>query len=229
MDDKSEKSGPLGKFYNSIDRWLGLEMPADVKRIYQYPKQGDPSLWIDFLTKEKPFKAWHYSSSLSTDPENIKTIPESNTRSVIHFFPPEAEDAYKREGSSTFWLDDDEFQGKKISVVKRNVAAFTDLLVAIKNGELGQTDYIIGETNYIMANFAQDLGFRRCWEEGYNPPDLNRPMMDEDFDYKVGVSVEDLVEMYDLKNQTPTQESVFAVIKQNRIAKKSATNAPVGI
>ncbi|MDO8460870.1 MAG: hypothetical protein Q7S38_00335 [bacterium] len=220
MSESKDNSSPIDRVFDSIGRKLGFEKSPDEKAIYQYPKQDEPVLWIDLLTREKPFKAWYYSIDLSKDPESIRIIPESNTRSVIHFFPQEAEETYKRQTEENPWLDDPVFRNKRISITKQNITAFIDLLNTIKNGELEGTEYIIGETNYIMANFALGIGFKRCWQEGFNPPDLTMPMDDEDHEYKIGVSVAELFEIYDLKNQAPTKGSVLKKIKENKAKNK---------
>jgi|SRR3989344_5015378 len=217
MDEETKGGYNLvHKIQDSFGRFLGIEKPANREVIYRYPKNGETVLLVDLETKEKPFKAWHYSLSSSTDPGNIRTIPENPTRSVINFVPPEAYKAYQKQTEETSWLEDPEFRGKRLSITRNNIAAFADLLNAVKNGELKQTEYIIGETNCQMATLALSLGFRRCWEDGYNQPDLTKPLVDENQDYKVGISVADLIQMYNLENEVATETSVLKAIRTNR-------------
>lgn len=225
----NENSGSIpssvDRFFNSVDKKLGFEKAPDIKVIYQYTKNDKPVLWVDLLTKQPDqpdFKAWYYSPSGLVDPKNIRTIPRGKTRSVIHFLPPEAEEAYKRQTEEASWLEDPIFREKKISIARGNIDAFIDFLNAIKEKKLGSTEYIIGETNYIMANFVLSLGFKRCWEEGYNPPDLTQPMRDEEHNYKFGISISELTELYDLNNQSPTKESVISVIRENDKKRKKS-------
>ena len=212
-----EGKGRIKRISDAIDRKLGWENPPDVKLLYQYPKTGEPVLWVDLLTKENNFKAWHYSLGDGEGSANIRTIPESRTRSVIHFAPPEAVEAFRRQKSEEdSWLEDPEFLAKSPAILRRNVAAFTDLLRVIRNGEWSGTDHIIGVTNYKQANFALALGFKRCWEEGLNPPDLSMPMLDESRDYSVGISLEELKKRYDMTDHDPTEMSVLKTITANR-------------
>ncbi len=223
--ETGENPGFVNRLFDSIDRKLGLEKSSEVKTIYQYPKQGEPRLWVDLLTKETNFKAWRYSVNDSVEPEYLRTIPEATTRTVIHFFPPEAEEAYKRQTEEESWLDDPEFRRKNVSIARNNLVAFVDFLKAVREHQFGETEFIVGETNYIMANFAMRLGFKRCWEEGYNPPDLTRPVVNEDLEYKFGISVAALVELYDLDNQEPTESTVLEMVRKNnaRIKQENKT------
>lgn len=222
MDEEKSK-GPLDKMFDSIDSKLGFEKSPDIKVIYQYPKSGEPILWIDQWTKEKDFKPWYYSTSSSAKDADIKTIPPSNIRNVAHFFPREAEEAYQRQKTEeTSWLEDEKFRSQSLSIIKKYIPAFVNLLGEIKNGTLQGVNYIIGETNYRMANMALAFGFKRCWEEGYMQPNLSESMSDESMSYKIGISVADLIDYYDLKDQIPTEELVRQKMKEYNVSRHGA-------
>lgn len=212
----------MDKIFDSIDAKFGIEKPPEVKTIYQYPRSGDPILWIDQWTKEKDFKPWYYSSGSSTDSSSVKTIPGSKVANVVHFFPQEAEEAFSRtKTEEVFWLDDEKFRSQGLLTIKKYIPAIVDLLSNIKSGRFQGVDNIVGETNYRMANMALAFGFKRCWEEGYAAPDLSRPMMDESMSYKVGTSVPDLADFYDLKNQVPTEDLVKQKMKEYIVGRRT--------
>lgn len=221
MDEEKSK-GPLGRMFDSIDSKFGIEKSPNIKTVYQYPKFGEPILWIDQWTKEKDFKSWYYSTSSSAKDSDVKLIPGSNIANVIHFFPSEAEEAYKKQKTEeTSWLEDEKFRSQSLSIMKKYIPAFVDLLGKIKNGTLQGVDYIIGETNYRMANIVLALGFKRCWEEEYMQPDLSVPMTDESTSYKIGISVADLIDYYGLKDQIPTEELVRQKMKEYSVGRHS--------
>lgn len=218
--DETKNEGYSDRIFNSIDAKFGLERSPNVETIYQYPKSGDSSLWLDQWTKEKDFKPWYYNINPFENSSNVRTIPAAKIVHVIHFLPPEAEEALKRQKTEeTSWLDDELLNSQKPSMVKKYVAAFVDLLNNIKDKKLQGVDYIIGETNYRMANMALAFGFRRCWEEGYTPPDLSRSIVDESMSHKIGISVADLIDYYDLKNQIPTEKLVIQKMKEYNIGR----------
>ncbi len=220
--DEPKNEGALDRIFNSIDAKFGIERPPEVNVIYQYPQFGDPVLWIDRWTKVKDFKPWYYREGSFTSSSDIRTIPASNIANVIHFLPPEAKEASSRtKTEEVSWLDDEKFRFQGLLMIRKYIPALVDLLNNIRSGKLSDIDYIIGETNYRMANMALAFGFKRCWEEGYKPPDLSRPMIDESMNYRIGVSVVDLVEHYDLKNQAPTEKLVSQKMKEYIIGRRA--------
>src|SRR3989344_1880173 len=200
--DSAAKEGPLDKIFDSMADKLGIENLGIVDMIYRFPNVGNPILHINNHTKEKDFKPWYYSPTLLTEPKDIKMIPASNTRFAIHFLPPSATEAAKKKTDDLQWFENKSITASSFSMKNEYIGAFVDLLRNIKNGNLQKVDYIIGQTNYKMANFAVMLGFNRCWEDGYLPPaDLGKRMSNEGRDYYIGVSVSELADKYDLNNQ----------------------------
>lgn len=217
MDDDKEQSSLLDRIYDSVDRKLNIEKLDKIEIIYSYPRYGEPVLWVDLHTNDIPFNAWYYSNTSSTEPDAIREIPASTNRSVIHFLPPQAIAALnRRTEEDPSWLYDEEFLSKKPGIVRQNLVAFVDLLNTIKKGELSDTEYLIGQTNFAMANFVLRLGFKRCWEGDAKKPNLVAPIKNEDSSYKIGVSVKELKDMYNLDNEVPTASSVINIIKRNK-------------
>lgn len=225
MGEGKKDSGIIDRFADSVERFLKLEGPSTFTTLYKYPKDADhPTLWLEIEKKEEGFlhKPWYFFRNGHEG--DIVTIPASSSRNRIHFFPPEAQEALMRDTEEEPWLENEDFRGKNLSIMRNSVTAFVDFLTFIRNGGLSETDYITGGTNSVMANIALALGFKRCWEEGFVPINPDTPLNDS-YDHRVGVSVSELIDLYDLKKTVPTEQGVKRVLRRNIRVRRVKNNA----
>lgn len=210
----SEGIGVVGGLYGSVDQVLkkfGIEPPGNIKNkeVHEFIRKNQKIGWITKHTKEEGvFEPLNYSIGFDTN--QPLRIPPSNIRYSIHFFPPESQEALNKETEEDPWWAQDKYVEKGELINRKYFPMMVEFLALIKNGKFPDMDFVVALTNPRMAKMAFALGFKRCWPEGDQPPDLTREIQD-DRDVIIGTSIQDLKKLYDLENQ---EASIAMVNKQ---------------